>query len=157
MPEPIAGTGRPTALAAALAAIPPLGASLLALHPGLPAGDSGELITVAATGGVAHPPGYPLYTMLAGLWCRLVPFGGVAWRLNLLSALSATGAAAVLATAVVRASGSRAGALVAAWAFAFSLPAWRYAVVAEVFLPNALLAACALLALSRLVPRRANA
>ena len=30
-----------------------------------PGGDSGELIAAAFRGGVAHPPGYPLYTMLA--------------------------------------------------------------------------------------------
>src|SRR5258708_4770803 len=65
----------------------PLAAYLCTLHPGLPAGDSGELITVAATGGVAHPPGYPLYTMLAGLWLQTFPFGNIAWRLNVFSAV----------------------------------------------------------------------
>jgi hypothetical protein len=60
---------------------------VVTLHPGLPAGDSGELITVVATGGVAHPPGYPLYTLLGRLWLVLVPFGSAAWRMNLLSAL----------------------------------------------------------------------
>eukprot|EP00760_Papus_ankaliazontas_P012562 PhM_4_TR1537/c0_g1_i1/m.17 len=34
------------------------------VHPSLPHGDSGELMTVAWNLGVAHPPGYPLFTML---------------------------------------------------------------------------------------------
>src|SRR6266404_227833 len=47
---------------------------------------SGELVTAANTLGVPHPPGYPLWTMLAWLWQRIVPFGNIAWRVNLLSA-----------------------------------------------------------------------
>ena len=80
--------GRPLAAAAVAlaAALPALALYVATLHPGLPAGDSGELVAVAATGGVAHPPGYPLWTMLAGLWLRAWPAGGVAWRLNLFSA-----------------------------------------------------------------------
>jgi hypothetical protein len=50
--------------------------------------DSGELITVAWTGGIAHPPGYPLYTLLGSAFVHL-PFGDPAWRLNILSALFA--------------------------------------------------------------------
>ncbi|NUQ00716.1 MAG: DUF2723 domain-containing protein, partial [Armatimonadetes bacterium] len=42
--------------------------------PGLFWGDSAELLSVARTAGVAHPPGYPLYTLLAGLVVRA---GGV--------------------------------------------------------------------------------
>jgi hypothetical protein len=50
--------------------------------------DSGELITVAWTGGIAHPPGYPLYTILSSLFVHL-PLSNPAWRMNLLSALFA--------------------------------------------------------------------
>ena len=53
--------------------------------------DSGELITVAWAGGIAHPPGYPLYTLLAALAVRL-PFGDPAWRVNLVSVLFAAAA-----------------------------------------------------------------
>jgi hypothetical protein len=124
----------------------PLTVFLTALHPGLPAGDSGELITVAATGGVAHPPGYPLYTMLAGVWLHAFAFGNVAWRLNVFSAVCAAGAASVLALAVRRATGSSVAGVFAAWTWAFSAQAFACALVAEVFPLNALLAACVLLA-----------
>ncbi len=51
----------------------------------LPA-DSGEFALVAAVLGIAHPPGYPLYTLLGKL-ATLLPLGEVALRLNLLSVL----------------------------------------------------------------------
>ena len=35
----------------------------------LPA-DSGEFQLTAATWGIAHPPGYPLYTVASALWMR---------------------------------------------------------------------------------------
>lgn len=147
------------ALAVALAAaLPALALYAATLHPGLPAGDSGELVTVAATGGVAHPPGYPLWTMLAGAWLRAWPVGSVAWALNLFSALAMAGAAALLALAVLRFTGSRAAGVLAAWMLAASAPAWKVAVVAEVFALNALLAAAVLLALAHAVtaPRGAR-
>ena len=36
----------------------------LTMYPSLAGGDSGELMTVAVEFGVAHPPGYPLITIL---------------------------------------------------------------------------------------------
>src|SRR5204863_9768589 len=47
-------------------------------------GDSPELIMAAVTLGVAHAPGYPLFTMLGHLF-SLIPFGSVPFRVNLLS------------------------------------------------------------------------
>jgi hypothetical protein len=136
------------AVLAAAAALPPLAVYAATLNPTVPAGDSGELIAAAATLGVAHPPGYPLYVLAGHVWMRLLPVGGVAWRLNLFSAACAAGAAAALALAVRRLGGSRWAALAGAWTLAFSAPTWKVAVVAEAFAPNALLAALALLALA---------
>jgi hypothetical protein len=50
--------------------------------------DSGELAVVAYTLGIAHPTGYPLYTLLARLF-TLVPFGEIVFRTVLLSAIAA--------------------------------------------------------------------
>jgi hypothetical protein len=61
--------------------------------------DSGELIVVARSLGVAHPPGFPLWVMLAHL-ASLVPFGSVALRINFSSALFGALAAAVLTLVV---------------------------------------------------------
>jgi hypothetical protein len=144
VPVPEAGGGV-TFLAAAL---PLLGVYLLTMQRGLPAGDSGELIAAAATFGVAHPPGYPLYVLLAGAWLRLVPLGSPAFRLDLLSALAMAAAAGVLALAVTRLGARRAAGVLAAWAFGLCAPAWKYALVAEVFALHALLGSLALLALA---------
>ena len=57
--------------------------------------DSGELIVAARSLGVAHPPGFPLYVLLANLATRL-PIGNVALRVNLASALFGALAAAVV-------------------------------------------------------------
>src|SRR6476469_8172774 len=70
-------------LALALGALALYTATLL---PGIGSGDTAEFQRVAPTLGVAHPTGYPLYTMLGWLWSRL-PLGGTpAWRMNLFSA-----------------------------------------------------------------------
>jgi hypothetical protein len=50
--------------------------------------DSGDLITAAYTLGIAHPPGYPLFTLLARVF-TLLPVGEIAYRVNLMSALLA--------------------------------------------------------------------
>jgi hypothetical protein len=44
-------------------------------------GDSSELTLVLATGGVAHPTGYPLYTLLGHLFCRALHALGMGWPL----------------------------------------------------------------------------
>jgi Protein O-mannosyl-transferase TMEM260-like len=50
--------------------------------------DSGELIVAARSVGVAHPPGFPLYLILAHI-ASVVPIGSVAQRVNFASALFA--------------------------------------------------------------------
>ena len=54
--------------------------------------DSLEFQLVGPTLGITHPTGYPLYTLLSGLWSRvLFPVGNWAWRMNIFSALAASG------------------------------------------------------------------
>ena len=120
----------------------------ITLAPSVPGGDSGELIAAAYTGGVPHPPGYPLYTLLA--WGMSgIPFGEVAFRVNALSALLDALAAGVLCCAVARWSRSVGAGLLAAGLFAFAPLIWSYAVVAEVFALNNLLVCCLLYCLVR--------
>jgi len=87
--------------------------------------------------GIAHPTGYPTYLMLTHLFTYL-PFGDVAYRVNLGSAVYAA-----LAVVVVYAGGvmiSRRVVSAAAGALAFGLGAalWSQAVIAEVYTLNAL-------------------
>jgi hypothetical protein len=63
-------------------------------------GDCGELIAASYRLGIAHPSGYPFFCLLGRLWADLIPFGEIAWRYNLLSAvLGAAGVGLVAATA----------------------------------------------------------
>lgn len=113
-------------------------------------GDSPEFITASYILGIPHAPGYPLYTMLGYLFTKL-PWGTVAWRVNLLSAvLSAMTAALVYASIakILRASFSKVhlfivqGASVSsAFALAFSSTFWLNSLVAEVFALNSFFAA----------------
>lgn len=68
----------------------------LTLAPAVTLVDSGELIVAARTLGVAHPPGFPLYVLLAHL-ATLIPIGSVAVRVNFASAVFAALASATLA------------------------------------------------------------
>lgn len=122
---------------------------LITLAPGITwhndGADGGDLITATVTGGVPHPSGYPTYLLLGSLFARL-PFGDLAWRFNLMSAVGAACAAGftvlAAATSLCRVPhGERCvditAAGVAGMTFAFSSLLWSQAVVAEVYSWNA--------------------
>ena len=67
---------------------------LATLAPSVVPGDPGEYQFIPHILGIAHPPGYAFFTVLAKLWTVVVAFGSVAYRSNLLSA--AAGAWTVL-------------------------------------------------------------
>lgn len=108
--------------------------------------DTFEFQVVGPTLGIAHPSGYPLYTLICKLF-SLLPLGTVAWRVNLSSALAASFASAVLyLTLTVRKKEQAHGmlAFVAAMVLAFSPTLWSRAIEAEVYALNACLTALAL-------------
>ncbi|MBN1460384.1 MAG: DUF2723 domain-containing protein, partial [Armatimonadetes bacterium] len=111
--------------------------------------DSGELVAVAHVLGVAHPTGYPLWTLL-GRGFDLLPLGGTsAFRVALLSAVSAAGAAAIICWLVSAIGGVPLAGVFAGLAFGFWFPTWSQAVRAEVYALEALLFALFLVALWR--------
>src|SRR5690242_8944677 len=69
------------------------------LAPTVTLTDSGELIVVAQGLGIAHPPGVPLWIILAHL-ASLMPVGNVAQRINFSSAIFAALTCAMLTLAV---------------------------------------------------------
>ncbi len=105
----------------------------LTLAPGLGPGDSPELTTAAWQAGVSHPTGYPVYMLLGWLVTHAVPFGSVAWRMNLLSALAGAGAVGLVALLAQRVSRQPLIGVGVALLFAFSSTFWSQAVVAEVY------------------------
>jgi len=105
--------------------------------------DGGDLITAAATGGIAHPTGYPVYLLLARVF-QLLPVGSLAYRTNLMSA-AATVFAAVLIYVLVTRFLSHAKAahnwlpgIVAGYAFGLAPVVWSQAVITEVYALQAL-------------------
>ena len=138
------------------------------LAPTVTPTDSGELILAAYGLGVAHPPGVPLWVMLAHL-ASLVPVGSVAARINFSSAIFAALACAMVTLVVAellitdssfaaprpRNKTARQGskiessnknrlsiftpAIGAGLLMAFSRTLWAYATITEVYALNALL------------------
>ena len=114
---------------------------MFTLAPTVTGEDSGELIAAAYGKGVAHPPGYPLWTMLAALAIKIIPLGSVAYRANLLSALLASASAAVLCQILRRFFSIRAVvAVLGSICFACGRHLWSQAVIAEVYTLHVLLA-----------------
>lgn len=133
---------------------------LSTLCPTVPGDDSGELITVCYTLGIAHPPGYPLYALIGKLF-TLIPVRSIAFRVNMMSAFFASLTAALIYLIILelsrpdnssenrvtqamdqeqRTGNSRFPALLtnlaavsAALLFAFSKTLWSQAVIAEVY------------------------
>jgi hypothetical protein len=86
-------SGRVPYRAAGLVTLAVLAGYALTLAPTVTFWDAGEFIAAARTLGIPHPPGTPLFVMIAHVWGMLVPVGEYAVRTNLLSALfSAAGA-----------------------------------------------------------------
>ncbi len=103
--------------------------------------DSLEFQVVLPSLGIAHPSGYPLYTLLGKLFTLLLPFRDPAGRINLFSALAATVTVGVFYLVARRLAGSRPAALTATLAFAVSPAWWSQATIAEVYALHCLLVA----------------
>lgn len=108
-----------------------------------PHGDSGELVTVAYTLGIAHPPGYPLYTLLAHFFTRL-PFGSIAARVNFFSLVCHLLTLFFLFLTVKKVTHSFLAAAATITVLAFSATFWLYSLIAEVFPLNDLIISLAL-------------
>lgn len=101
-------------------------------------GDTAKFQFVGYFLGTPHTTGYPTYVGLNFLFTHLFPFGSLAYRANLLSALFAIGAALVLYATLRRLNIARNVACVSVLAFGFSYTFWLHALVAEVYTLNVL-------------------
>jgi len=106
--------------------------------------DAAELATVVLTKGIAHPPGYPLFTLLAMPFSWL-PFGEPAWRINFASAFFASLTCLVIYLFLERLTKNKIVALAGSLTLAFSKFFWHNALISEVFTLNTLLAGLLLL------------
>lgn len=96
-------------------------------------GDSGEFQVLVHQLGAAHTTGYSTYLLLGYLFERLLPFGDVALRVNLFSAVMAALTVALVFLAGKLLTGSRAAAVVGALTLAAGFTFWSQAIIAEVY------------------------
>ncbi len=103
------------------------GAALLlyicTLAPTMLPADSGEFQIVGPVLGVAHPPGYALFTMLGKLF-SLLPLGETAWRVNLMGAVTGAMTLLVVGRTARELTGSVWAGIAAAGALGLSTTFW---------------------------------
>ena len=125
------------------------------LLPDVGTWDTAEFQAIGPTLGVAHPTGYPTYTLLAWLASVLLqPFGNEAYRADLLSALLVAGAAALLAVRATQVTQRWPLGVFAGLAFAVTPVAWRVATRADAHALHVFLAAALLVLLGVWQARR---
>ncbi|MGH7709276.1 MAG: protein O-mannosyl-transferase family, partial [Vulcanimicrobiaceae bacterium] len=76
-----------------LAFLGPLVLYVASLSPAVAFWDTGEMQTVPWILGIAHPTGFPLFTLLGWAFSHVVAIDTVAWRISLLCALATAAAA----------------------------------------------------------------
>ncbi len=100
--------GRPSWIVFGIATIIALAVYAYSLAPSVTLADSGELNTAAAHLGVPHPPGYPLWTMIAFLFTRMFWFAtfrgqpNPAWAVNFASTFFGSLTVGLLAMTIAR-------------------------------------------------------
>jgi tetratricopeptide (TPR) repeat protein len=107
--------------------------------PNIGLNDDGEMATAALHFGVMHPSGYPLWTILAGIWSHLIPFGNGSFKINLFSGLCTAAAAGVFSLTTLNATRwlgvARRPATIlsvaATLTFIWVTPIWSHAVVGK--------------------------
>ena len=126
------------------------------LLPGIGFIDSGELVSVVHSLGIAHPTGYPLFTLLGWVFSRLPIGPDEAYRLNMMAALFCSASLVIfflvarrLLAGLAERLGSREELIVPAAAggmlfLAFSRTFWMQALAVEVYSLHMLLTAIVL-------------
>ena len=134
---PRTGFCKTDSLALAAAVLGPLVVYVLTLSHTVALEDDGLFLMAGAHLGIAHPPGYPIYTLILHLFMQL-PFGTPAFLGHLSSAvLGALACGGVYLCA--RLLGAAAlPALAAAWLFGVSEHVWSQSIIAEVYALNSL-------------------
>jgi hypothetical protein len=110
-----------------------LSSFIITAAPSIYTVDSSELSSAAYTLGIAHPPGYSFYILLAHLWGN-IPFSEhYAYRLNLFSAISLSLACLLLYQVLVKLLKKPLVSAVSTLIFAWSYYVWLNGLVAEVY------------------------
>jgi len=116
-------------------------------------GDSGELALAATTLGIAHPPGYPLFTLLGRLFIEILPFFRAVFAAGLVNILAAAGAVVAIYFILSRYLSIWSAAILSLL-LALAAPVWAETTGFEVYSLNLLLISLTLLAVTGNHPRK---
>ena len=119
---------------------------LATLAPGITLWDAGEFASAVESLGIPHPPGTPLFVLIARVWRLAWPFLTTAVATNLLSAVCTAAAAAAAAALVSRWTRDTFAAVAAGLAFGAMSTVWLNATETEVYSVSLLLSMLMLLA-----------
>ena len=147
----IAQTIRPAAdrLLASATAVLTFIVYLLTIYPGIYGlGDAAKFAFVGKVLGTPHAPGYPLYVMVSHLFSYL-PFGTLAYRMNVLSAVLGSAAVAVCYFATRALGVRRAVSVAVALAFGFGQAFWSKTQYPKGYTLNAMMVGAGILMLLR--------
>ena len=95
--------------------------------------DAGEFIAAIETLGIPHPPGTPLYVLVARVWSGALGFLPRAFATNLFSAAATAAAAALLAALMIRGTRQPLAAFAAAMCAGVTATVWSNATETEVY------------------------
>ncbi len=133
--EPISEVDRGPSLGPMILGMVVFALVLPAVHGDVTWYDAGELSVAAAGLGVAHPTGFPLFTLLGHLFTSL-PLGSIPFRLALLSACSIALATALLSAIAVAHGACPKRSALGALLFPATFVVWLHAGLVEVYAPN---------------------
>ncbi len=106
------------------------------LSPSVYGGDVGDLVSAASVFGVAHPPGYPLFTFL-GILINFLPINATpAFKVGILSAVFSAFSVYFVYFTILRLTKNTMLSVFTSFYIAFFYIFWLYAEVAEVFALN---------------------
>lgn len=110
------------------------------LSPSVYGGDIGDLVSAVVVRGVAHPSGYPLYTMLGILFNAFPLVQTSVYKVGLMSAFFGALTISLLYIVSLKLTKNTLLALLTSITLAFFYQFWLYAELAEVFILNAFFA-----------------
>ena len=99
--------------------------------------DDGLFIMNLDKFGVAHPPGYPFYTLLGAIFYHILPFGAPALKGHLFSSFAGAIACSALYATTAMLTRGRIFAYLAGLSFGASHTFWSQSIIAEVYALNA--------------------
>jgi hypothetical protein len=108
--------------------------------------DAGEFLSAIHSLGIPHPPGTPLFVLIANVWARLVaPFLGFAYSVNLFSAVCTAVSCGIVAWLMQRWTGDSLASMAGGLTAGLMSSVWLNATETEVYSPALLVAVLLLL------------